>query len=296
MLKQTLATLLLLLALPAAAAELKIVATSSAGGSLVRELAADRAVITVLAPPDRDLHTLQVRPSMMRALRGADLVVAMGADLEVGWLPLALQQSANPRILPGRPGYFESAAQVELAGGIGIADRALGDVHPLGNPHVNMDPVRWIVVAEALAQRLGELDPGGAEMFTRRARDFGNRVRARLTRWQTQLAGAGGAVLFHEDATYLLERFSVPLLGLLEPVPGVPPTAAHLRDLTRRLEDRHGIIVHAPFQSAKIPQRLAGSLNWPVARLALDPPLDADGEGYLRHMDAWIAALAESAR
>jgi len=296
MLKLVLATLLLLLGLPGAAAELEIVATSSAGGSLARELAADRAGITVLAPPDRDLHTLQVRPSMMRALRGADLVVAMGADLEVGWLPLALQQSANPRILPGRAGYFEAAAQVELAGGVGVADRALGDVHPLGNPHVNMDPIRWIAVAEALAQRLGELDPGGAETFASHARDFRQRIQARLPRWRAQLVGAGGAVLFHEDATYLLERFSVPLLGLLEPVPGVPPTAAHLRDLTRRLEGSHGIIVHAPFQSPKIPNRLAGSLNWPVVRLALDPPVDANGEGYLQHMDAWIAALAESAR
>ena len=88
----------------------------------------------------------------------------------------------------------------------------------------------------------------------------------------------------------------MPLLGLLEPVPGVPPTAAHLRDMTRRLEGSHGIIVHAPFQSPKIPNRLAGSLNWPVVRLALDPPVDADGEGYLQHMDGWIAALAESAR
>jgi zinc/manganese transport system substrate-binding protein len=107
--------LLLALWLPVLAqAALPVVATSTSTGMLVREIAGSQATLTILGPPDRDLHTLQARPSMIRALRGAQLVVALGADLEVGWLPVAIQQAANPHILPGRPGYFEAAAQVDL--------------------------------------------------------------------------------------------------------------------------------------------------------------------------------------
>ena len=109
--------------------------------------------LSILAPPDRDLHYLQARPGMMRALRSADLVTSLGADLEIGWLPVAIRQSANPDILPGQPGYFEAAAHVTLKDAHGVADRALGDVHPLGNPHINMDPLRMAVVAGFLDRR-----------------------------------------------------------------------------------------------------------------------------------------------
>jgi zinc/manganese transport system substrate-binding protein len=120
------------------AAELDVVASSSGMGALARTVGAERAQVTVLDSPDRDLHMLQAKPTMIRALRDADLVVAVGAELEVGWLPVAIAGAANPRILPGQPNYFEAAAQVDPLEVGSPADRALGDVHPVGNPHVNM--------------------------------------------------------------------------------------------------------------------------------------------------------------
>jgi zinc/manganese transport system substrate-binding protein len=254
----------------------------------------DQVKLTILAPPDRDLHYLQARPGMMRALRGADLVTSLGADLEIGWLPVAIRQSANPDILPGRPGYFEAAAFVALKDAHGIADRALGDVHPLGNPHVNMDPLRMASVARALAERLGELDPKHSALYIERAAGFEARVQDRMNRWRSGIDTGLSAVLYHRDAAYLLDLFDIPLLGLLEPVPGVPPSGTHIHALTEKLAGVRGVIFYTPYQSDNAPLMLAKATGWRTEKLPLEPPLKADGEGYLQHIDRWIAALSES--
>jgi zinc/manganese transport system substrate-binding protein len=233
---------------------------------------------------------------MIRALRRADLVTLLGAELEVGWLPAAISSAANPKILPGRPGYFEAAAQVTLLD-VGLpADRALGDVHPAGNPHLNMDPVRMAQVGRALAERLGQFDPAGAEHYRRRAAAFSDRVEQRLRGWRKRLAAAPGVVLFHRDAIYLLERFQVPLLGTIEPVPGVPPTASHLKRLSDSLAGRAGVIVYPEYQASQAPSTLAERLGWPVFRLPMEPPLQADGAAYLEHLNLWVDAVGAAQR
>jgi zinc/manganese transport system substrate-binding protein len=277
---------------PAALAALEIVATSSSTGALVREVAGEQANLTILAPPDRDLHYLQARPSMIRALRGADLVVGLGADIEVGWLPLAISQAGNPGIQPGRAGYFEAAAQVSLLDVGGPADRALGDVHPVGNPHVNMDPVRMAEVATALAERLAMLDPEHATTYRANASDFARRVDERMVTWRQRLANPPGAVSFHKDVVYLLDRCGIPHWGTLEPVPGVPPTASHVKALIDELRGRSGVVLFTTYQPGQAPASLAEALGWRQVRLPLEPPLDADGDGYLAHMQRWIDGIA----
>lgn len=290
---KSLLTLTFTLWLPASAlAALDIVASSSSTGALVRAVAGERANLTILAPPDRDLHHLQARPSMIRALRGADLVVALGADIEVGWLPLAISQAANPGIQPGRAGYFEAAAQVSLLDVGGPADRALGDVHPVGNPHVNMDPVRMAEVATALAERLATLDPEHATAYRANAGDFARRVDQHMADWRQRLANPVGAVSFHKDVVYLLDRFDLPHWGTLEPVPGVPPTASHVGTLIDELRGRSGVVLFTTYQPAQAPASLAEALGWRQVRLPLEPPLDADGDGYLAHMQRWVDAIA----
>lgn len=277
-----------------AGAALPVVATTTSAEMLLREIGAETVSITTLAPPDRDVHTLQVKPSMMRALRGARLVVAMGAELEAGWLPAALGAAANPALLPGSEGYFEIAAQVPLLDvqGAAGADRARGDVHPMGNPHVQMDPVRMAEAGAALAERLARLDPAHAADFRARAQAFRHSVEARLPQWQQRLAGAPGAVLYHRDADYLMARFRVPVLGYVEPLPGLPPTAAHLAGLVGRLKGRKGVILHTIFQSNGGIATLAGQLGWPARALPLDPPAGANGTAYLALIEQWVNALA----
>jgi zinc/manganese transport system substrate-binding protein len=291
-------SLLIMLAMAVAAGharELKIVASSSSTGALVREVSGEQVQLTILAPPDRDLHYLQARPGMMRALRSADLVTSLGADLEIGWLPVAIQQSANPAILPGQPGYFEAAAHVSLQDAHGRADRALGDVHPLGNPHVNMDPERMATVASMLARRLATLDPENAATYIQRADAFAARVARQMEAWRARVDPELSVVLYHRDAKYLLDLFGIPLLGLLEPVPGVPPTGAHIRTLSETLSGAHGVILYAPYQPDNPPQKLARVAGWRTVKLPLEPPLDADGDCYLAHIGRWIDALSRQA-
>ncbi|RPJ53151.1 MAG: zinc ABC transporter substrate-binding protein [Acidobacteria bacterium] len=277
---------------PAAAAPLNVVATTSSMGMLARVVGGDAVRVTVLAPPDRDAHYLLAKPSMLVALRRADLLVAVGADLEVGWLPAALQSANNPRILPGQPGYFEGAAQVDLIEKGEAADRARGDVHPMGNPHYYMDPPRMARVASALAGRLAAMTPAAASGFSARAEAFGRAVAERLPEWRRQVAGAPGAIFFHKDANYLAQLLDVKILAYVEPVPGIPPSASHLRDLVARLKGTRGVIIHATFQPDEGPQFLAKSLGWKVARLPLEVAVDADAAAYLTHIDQWVAAIA----
>lgn len=292
--RRLLTGLIVLLAAATAQATVEVVATTSSMGMLARTVGGDAVSVRVLAPPDRDAHYLQARPSMMAALRRADLVVAVGAELEVGWLPAALQGAANPAVHPGHPGYFEAAAQVELIGVGGPADRALGDVHPTGNPHVNMDPVRMAQAARALAERLARFDEANAERFHANAETFARRVEQRVPAWQEQVREAPGVVLYHEDAAYLIDRLGVPVLGFVEPLPGIPPTARHLRALVRELEGRDGVVIRASHHPERGPRFIAEQLSWNLHVLPLDPPLDADSETYLELIDRWVRAMAEA--
>lgn len=294
MMKKLTLTLVLLLSAGPAAAALEVVATTPSMGMLARVVGGEAVTVTVLAPPDRDPHYLQARPSMMAALRRADLLVAVGAELEVGWLPAALQGAANPGINPGTPGYFEAAAQVELIE-VGLpADRSLGDVHPMGNPHVNLDPARMAQVARALAGRLAALNPGAGPGFHDNAEQFAGEVVRRAPEWRRRADGAPGIVLFHKDINYLAEFLEVPVLGYLEPLPGIPPTARHLRGLVQNLENRRGVILHATYQPARAGRFLSGRLGWPVHAVALEPPLDAGAAEYFALIDRLVAAVVSS--
>ena len=289
--KTLLAILLLGLALHASAAT-NVVATTSAMGVLVKAVGGDAVKLTVLAPPDRDAHTLQARPSMTVALRNADLLVAVGAELEVGWLPAALQGASNGKIRPGTPGYFEAAAQVGLIEGGKAADRSQGDVHPMGNPHLYMDPVRMAAVAEALAGRLASLDAPNAARYRSGAVAFRAAVEARVPAWKQKAAGAMGILAFHKDVNYLAELLGVPILAYVEPLPGIPPTAAHLSELTGRLKGQKGVILYTDYQPGQGPDFLARNLGWPKARLPLEPAVGASTEEYLKLMDRWVDGVA----
>lgn len=289
--------LALLLALPAQAA-LTVVASTTTLEALVREIGGEAVQVSALAPPDRDAHTLQLRPSMLQALRRADLVVAVGAELEVGWLPLAISSSANSKLLPGRAGYFEVAAVVPLRDveGRAGADRARGDVHPMGNPHVTLDPLRLADAGLKLAERMATLDVAHAARYRERAAAFRAEVLRRLPAWQQQvsdLGGAtGGAIAYHKDVDYLLERLGLPVLGYVEPLPGIPPSAQHLAGLLLRQKGRQGVIVHLPWQHNAGIAKLAGALGWPVVMRPVDPAPGGNGESLLAITEAWVAALA----
>ena len=271
-------------------AAVNIVTTTSSMGMLSRTVGAELVKVTELAPPDRDIHTLQVRPSMLQALRNAQLVVSIGAELEQGWLSPAIEGAANPKILPNSQGYFEAAAQVSLIDSKLNADRSQGDVHPLGNPHIQLDPVRMADVAVALAERLAKLDPKNASRYRQNAQLFKADVYTKMPQWQKLAANSTGVLLYHKDATYLLARFNIPLLGYIEPLAGIPPSASHLLGLVKQYKGKKGVILHTIYQGHAGIAQLAQQLGWPHIALALEPANNSNQQAYFMLIEQWLNA------
>jgi zinc/manganese transport system substrate-binding protein len=222
--------------LPANAA-LRILATTADWGALATELGGDRVAVHTATSALQDVHRVEARPSLIARARTADLLVANGAELELGWLPVLVQESGNPRIQRGAPGYIEAAAQLRLVEVPAQFDRAQGDIHAQGNPHVQLDPHNIALVGRALSAKLAALDPDGAAYYAARAKDFGARWDAAIRRWEEMAAPLRGTpvVIMHRDQVYLCRWLGLTEVASIEPKPGVPPSAGYLGQLVTRL-------------------------------------------------------------
>jgi len=220
-----------------AQAALKVLATTADWGALARELGGEQVDVYVATSAMQDVHRVEAKPSLVARARSADLVVANGGELEVGWLPVLIQESGNSRIRPGAPGYFEATSALRLLEVPSKLDRSLGDIHPQGNPHVQLDPRNIQAVAHALTARLSQLDPAQLAYFTARARDFDARWDAAMKGWESRAAPLKGlpVVIMHRDQVYLCHWLGLVELASIEPKPGVPPTAAYLGSLVSKL-------------------------------------------------------------
>jgi zinc/manganese transport system substrate-binding protein len=222
--------------LPASAA-LKVLATTPDWGALTTELGGDKVNVYVATTALQDVHRVEAKPSLVARARSADLVVATGAELEIGWLPVLIQESGNSHIQPGAPGYFEAASALRLLEVPSKVDRSMGDIHPLGNPHVQLDPHNIQAVAHALTARLSQLDPSQAAFYAARAKDFDARWDAAIKGWEAKAAPLRGVpvVIMHRDQAYLCHWLGLTEMASIEPKPGVPPTAAYLGTLVGKL-------------------------------------------------------------
>jgi zinc/manganese transport system substrate-binding protein len=221
-----------LLALPTHAA-LKVFATVPEWGALVKEIGGDKVDIFTATNGLQDPHHIQARPSLIARARSADLVVATGAELEIGWLPVVQRESGNERIQPGQPGYFEAAASVRMLDVPTRLDRAEGDVHAAGNPHIQTDPRNILKVGEALVARMVQLDATDAAIYQANWKSFSERWRAAMARWEKQAAPLRGVSIAvqHKAFPYLEEWLGLKEVAALEPKPGVEPSVAYLGKL-----------------------------------------------------------------
>ena len=252
-------------------AALNIFACEPEWGALAKELAGDKGSVYVATTALQDPHRIEARPSLIARARSADLLVCTGAELEIGWLPLVQTQSGNPNIQTGRPGYFEAARQVSLLEVPQRLDRALGDVHAAGNPHLHLDPRNIEKVAVVLAERMAELDRGEAANYRARAKDFLQRWREATARWEKQavpLKGMG-IVVYHRDLSYLINWLGMREAGALEPKPGLPPTTAHLSELVARLaRDPARAVIRSTYNDPRPAEWLAERAKIPIVNIA----------------------------
>jgi zinc/manganese transport system substrate-binding protein len=255
-----LAAALLAVAVSPAHAVLNVFATVPEWGALAEELGGDAVKVYVATNALQDPHHIEAKPSLIARARGADLVVATGAELEIGWLPLVVQQAGNPKIRAGQPGYFEAANYVTLLDKPTRLDRAEGDVHAAGDPHIQTDPRNIARVATALSARLAELDPANAEAYRSRYKTFDEKWRTAIARWEREAASLRGVPILvqHKAFTYLIAWLGMKEIAALEPKPGVEATVSYLSEVLATIQRQPvKMVIRAAYQSDRASQWIA---------------------------------------
>jgi zinc/manganese transport system substrate-binding protein len=261
--------LLFAFALPAQAA-LNIFSTVPEWAALAQEIGGDKVKATAATTALQDPHRIDARPSLIARARNADLLLATGAELEVGWLPVVLRESGNPRIQTGQPGYFEAAAFVRMLDVPGKLDRAGGDVHADGNPHIQTDPRNFLVIGEALAARMALVDPANADAYRNGYAAFAERWRGQIRRWEAQAAPLKGIAVVsqHKAWAYLYDWLGLREVATLEPKPGIEPSVAQLaRVRDQAAASRPRMVIRAAYNSARPAEWFAKEAKVPAVVL-----------------------------
>jgi len=256
--------LTIVLWMPVSASSLEVFVCEPEWGALLTELAGEQASLTVATTAFQDPHSLQARPSLIAAVRRADLIVCTGADLEAGWLPLLLRRAGNPKIQPGKSGYFLAADHVRRLEIPKTVDRSQGDIHPQGNPHIHLHPRNIERVAVALSERLMEIDPGNAGAYQSRADDFLKRWSDATRQWEGSAHELSGLRLaaHHRSFSYLADWLDLKIVATLESKPGVPPSGAQLASLLEQLTPNPPAgVIRTPYENEKPSHWLADRLG-----------------------------------
>ncbi|HEY5622401.1 MAG TPA: zinc ABC transporter substrate-binding protein [Gammaproteobacteria bacterium] len=275
-------------------ADLRVLTCEPEWAALVETLGGDSVTVNSATSGLQDPHRIQARPSLMAQARRADLLVCTGADLEIGWLPLLLRQSANGAIQTGQPGHFVASDFVTMLDVPARFDRAEGDIHPYGNPHIHLDPRNIGVVAAALSNRLAELDPDNAASYQSRNDDFQMRWIAAIEEWESRAATLRGlkVSIYHKSWVYLFTWLGIEEVATLEPKPGVPPSGAHLAAVLARVQSQPvRAVIRAAYQDDRASRWLAERAGLPELVLPFTVGGSGDAGDLFALFDATIALL-----
>lgn len=263
------APLLALAGAPANAA-LNVFACEPEWGALAKELGGDLIDVSVATNALQDPHQIQAKPSLIARARNADLVVCTGAELEIGWLPVLLQQSGNAKVQPGQPANFAAADYVRKLEVPGQLDRSQGDVHAAGNPHIQTDPRNIALVASALGARLQQIDVPHASQYAKRQADFSQRWQQAVARWSAQAEPLKGAAVVsqHKGFVYLYDWLGLKEVAVLEPKPGIEPTASHLQQVLSTLKTAPArMVIYAAYQDPRASEWLNKNGGIPAVKM-----------------------------
>ena len=259
-----------LLVAASAHASLRIFACEPEWAALAQELGGSLVDVSVATGALQDPHQIQAKPSLIARARNADMVVCTGAELEIGWLPILLQQSGNAKVQPGQPGNFAAADSVRKLDVPGQLDRSQGDVHAAGNPHIQTDPRNIARVAEALGARLQQIDPAHAADYAQRQADFGRRWQQAIARWTALAVPLKGVpvVSQHKAFVYLYDWLGLKEVAVLEPKPGIEPTASHLQSVQATLKANPArMVLYAAYQDPRASEWLSKNAGVAVVKI-----------------------------
>src|SRR6266481_3084187 len=244
-----------------AAGKLNVMTATTDLAALAQEVGGDKIDVESIARGYQDPHFVEAKPSFLLKLRHADLLVVVGLDLEIGWLPPLISQSGNPKIQPSSSGYLDASQFAEiLEKPQGVVSRAMGDVHPLGNPHYWLDPDNGRRIAKGISNKLAEMDPADAAYFQQRFQDFDKRLTAAEQNWENQMKPYRGrkAISYHLSWPNFAKHFGLDVVGYIEPRPGIPPTPSHTIELVNQMK-REGVKIELiePYFDLKTPNSIA---------------------------------------
>jgi zinc/manganese transport system substrate-binding protein len=290
---------LVLLAAPLASAKkLNVVTSTTDLAALAQEVGGDRISVDSIAKGYQDPHFVEAKPSFLLKLRNADLLISVGLQLEIGWLPPLITQSGNPRVQVGAPGHLDASQFAEILEiPTGPVTRAMGDVHPLGNPHYWLDPDNGRRVAKGIAAKLGELDPQDSSYFQQRFADFDKRLTAAEKNWDEQMKPFRGrkVVTYHTSWTSFAKRFGLNVVGYIEPRPGIPPTPQHTIEIIQLMKrDNVKLELIEPYFDLKTPQSIGRETGAQV--LVLLPSIGGEKQvtDYFKLFDYDIGLLTKA--
>lgn len=272
-----------------AEAAVNVVATTEDLASIAREVGGDRVKVTAIARGYQDPHFVEAKPSFIFTLNKADLLILVGKDLEIGWLPPLITQSRNPRIQAGGSGYLDASLTANILEiPQGQITRAMGDVHPQGNPHYWLDPGNGRRIAQAVQQKLASLSPADTTYFAARYADFDRRLAEAEKRWDAAMAPFKGTkiVTYHRSWPNFCERFGLDVVGYVEPKPGIPPSPAHtiaLQAEIKRLGVR--VILVEPYFDLKTPNAIGRETGARVVVLAPSVGAEKEITDYIKLFD-----------
>lgn len=295
-------TLALLLSTGAAWAKtLKVITTTTDLASLVREVGGNRVQVESLSAGVQDPHFVDAKPSLIVKLMKADLFIETGLELEIGWSPLLVQSSGNPRIQRDASGHLDASKAITPIEVSQNPTRALGDVHPGGNPHYLTDPENGKLVAKLIAEKLSELSPGDSNFFQKNLSAFESRIDENMKRWWSEMEPYAKAkfVSYHKDISYFAQRFQLVSTGEIEPKPGIPPTASHTADLIERMKaQKTPLILTMPWFESRTPQSIASTTGASVLTFAAQPGAVPEAKDYITTVDynvkSIVAVLAKT--
>jgi zinc/manganese transport system substrate-binding protein len=295
----TLASVACLVASPSIAqSKLNVMTTTEDLASIAREVGGDHITADSMAKGYQDPHFVEAKPSFILKLQKADVLIAVGRELEIGWLPPLIQQSRNAKIQVGAAGYLDAslgATILEIP--TGNITRAMGDVHPLGNPHYWMDPENGKRIAKEIADKLSELRPNDSAFFKQQLDSFTTRLDAAEKRWLSQMAPYKGTkmVTYHRSFPNFAERFGLDIMGYVEPRPGIPPTPQHTLDLINEMKRQNvTLVLVEPYFDLKTPTAIGRETGAQV--LVMPPSVGGtkDVSDYFKLFDYDISLLIDA--
>lgn len=273
-------------------ASLNVVATLPWIGSVAKEIGKDKIDLKILVKPSQDPHFLDAKPSMILAVHKADILMFNGLDLEIGYLPVLIESSRNPKVQPGQRGNFDCSNSISVLEKPSTVDRSMGDVHPLGNPHYHYSPSRVLRVAEGMSEVLSENDPANALFYKANFAAFKDRLIQKQKEWKSKPTKGKRFVAYHKLFEYLASEYGFQVIGYIEPKPGIPPSAGHIEQLMDDMKRTkpNGILLN-PIYGSKEADYLSQKTGVKVIVLPNDVGSIKSKQDYFSFMDEVVSDL-----